>query len=134
MSGWFRALWLLSVLALGACGGGGGGASPAQPNRAPTANFAFTCADLVCNLTSTSTDEDVGDSISSYSWTFGDGSTAATANPAHTFTTADTYNVNLTVSDRAGLTNNITRAMVTAPPSGAGPHASFTATCVSLDC
>jgi len=135
MSSWFRALWLLSVLALGACGGGGGGASPAQPNRAPTANFAFTCADLVCNLTSTSTDEDVGDSISSYSWTFGDGSTAATANPAHTFTTADTYNVNLTVSDRAGLTNNITRAIVvTAPPSGAGPHASFPATCVSLDC
>ena len=76
---WFRVLWLLPVLASGACGGGGGGGgSPAQPNRAPTANFAFTCADLVCNLTSTSTDEDVGDSISSYAWTFGDGSTAAT--------------------------------------------------------
>src|SRR4029079_727462 len=78
---------------------------------------------------------DVGDSISSHTWAFGDGSTAATANPAHTFTTPGNYNVNLTVSDRAGLTNNTTRAIVViAPPSGAGPHASFTATCVSLDC
>jgi len=136
MSNWFRALWILPVLALAACGGGGGGggAAPA-PNKAPTANFGFTCTDLACTLTSTSTDENVGDAIGSYAWTFGDGSTAATANPTHTFTAAGTYNVGLTVSDTAGLTNSVTRQItVTAPASGPGPHANFTKTCTSLDC
>ncbi len=136
MSNWFRALWILPVLALAACGGGGGGGGSAPaPNRAPTANFAFTCTDLACTLTSTSTDENVGDAIGSYAWTFGDGSTAATANPTHTFTAAGTYNVGLTVSDTAGLTNSVTRQItVTAPASGPGPHANFTKTCTSLDC
>ena len=136
MSNWIRALWILPVLALAACGGGGGGGgSTPAPNRAPTANFAFTCTDLVCTLTSTSTDENVGDTIGTYAWTFGDGTTASTANPSHTFTAAGTYSVGLTVSDTAGLTNAITRQItVTGPASGPGPHASFTANCISLDC
>ena len=137
MSNWFRALWILPVLALAACGGGGGGGggAPLQPNRAPTANFAFVCTDLACNLTSTSTDENVGDAIGGYTWNFGDGSTASTANPTHTFTTAGTYSVSLTVSDSGGLTNSATRQItVTAPPGGPGPHATFTAACISLDC
>jgi len=136
MSNWFRALLILPVLALAACGGGGGGGgSPPQPNRAPTANFAFACTDLACTLTSTSTDENVGDAIAGYSWNFGDGSTASTASPTHAFTSAGTYSVSLTVSDLAGLTNAVTRQItVTAPPSGPGPHANFTANCISLDC
>jgi len=136
MSNWFRALWILPVLAMAACGGGGGGGGSAPPpNRAPTANFAFTCTDLACTLTSTSTDENVGDAIGNYAWTFGDGATAATANPTHTFTAAGTYSVGLTVSDTAGLTNAITRQItVTAPPSGPGPRADFKAECTSLDC
>ena len=88
----FRALWILPVLVLAACGGGGGGgSSSAQPNKSPTANFAFACADLACDLTSTSSDEDVGDAISTFNWSFGDGSVgASTANPSHTFTSAGT--------------------------------------------
>ena len=135
MSNWFRALWILPVLAIAACGGGGGGGAAPAPNRAPTANFVFTCTDLACTFTSTSTDENVGDAIGNYAWTFGDGTTATTANPTHTYTTANTYSVSLTVSDTAGLTNAVTQQFtVTAPPSGAGPHAKFTATCTSLDC
>jgi PKD repeat protein len=136
MFNWHRALQILPVLALVACGGGGGGGgSPAQPNRAPTANFGFLCTDLSCTLTSTSTDEDVNDSIASYSWTFGDGTTATGANPTKAFTAAGTYNVALTVSDLAGLTNTKTQSVsVTAAPSGPAPHANFTASCTSLDC
>lgn len=136
MSNWFRAFWILPVLAMAACGGGGGGGGSAPaPNRAPTANFAFNCTDLACTLTSTSTDENVGDAIGSYAWTFGDGTTASTANPTHTFTAAGTYSVGLTVSDTAGLTNAVTRQItVTAAASGPGPHANFTKTCTSLDC
>jgi len=137
MSNWFRALWILPVLVTAACGGGGGGGGGAapQPNRAPTANFNFECRDLSCTLSSISTDEDINDSIASYSWTFGDGTTATGANPTKAFTAAGTYNVALTVSDLAGLTNTKTQSLsVTAAPTGPAPHANFTATCTSLDC
>ena len=138
MSPWYRALWILPVLAIAACGGGGGGggggAAP-QPNRAPTANFNFSCRDLSCTLESTSSDQDANDSIAGYSWAFGDGSTGTGANPTHAFTAAGTYNVVLTVSDLAGLTNARTQAVtVTAAPVGPAPHANFTASCTSVDC
>lgn len=43
--------------------------------------------------------------ITSYEWDFKDGSTAAQANPKHTFTTPGVYNVTLTVTDESGLTD-----------------------------
>jgi PKD repeat protein len=128
-------LWaLLLVLGLSACGGGGGSGGP--DNRAPTANFAFSCADLVCTFTSNSTDQDVGDAVVSFNWGFGDATAAGTGPaPVHTFAAAGGYDVNLTVGDRAGATNSIVRRVtVTAPPVPVGPHANFTVACVSLDC
>ena len=87
MSYSLRGLAPLLLVALSACGGGGGGgggSAPAAANRAPTANFAFSCADLACTFTSNSTDQDVGDAIASQSWNFGDGTAAVTtAAPAH---------------------------------------------------
>jgi PKD repeat protein len=138
MSKWLRAVWLLPVLAISACGGGGGGSSSAlMANTAPTANFAFSCADLACSFTSTSTDQDVGDAIVAYSWTFGDGSTApvATANASHVFSAGGAYDVTLMVADRSSVVSSVVRRVtVSAPPVPAAPHASFTASCVSLDC
>ena len=126
---------LLLLLALSACGGGGSGGGGAD-NRAPTANFAFSCADLVCTFTSNSTDQDVGDAVVSFNWAFGDATAASTAPaPVHTFAAAGAYNVNLTVGDRSGATGSIARVVtVTAPAAPAAPHASFTVACVSLDC
>uniref|UniRef100_UPI002495975D PKD domain-containing protein n=1 Tax=Cellulophaga baltica TaxID=76594 RepID=UPI002495975D len=46
----------------------------------------------------TSSDPDAGD-ILTYAWDFGDGTTATTANPSHTFTTGGIYIVTLTVTD-----------------------------------
>ncbi|HVS50435.1 MAG TPA: PKD domain-containing protein, partial [Candidatus Dormibacteraeota bacterium] len=37
-----------------------------------------------------------------FAWTFGDGTTATTQNPSHTYTAAGTYSVNLTVTDNVG--------------------------------
>jgi PKD repeat protein len=140
MCNWLRAVCVLSALGLSACGGGGGGGSfapaPAPGNTAPTANFAASCVDLSCTFTSTSTDQDVGDVIATYLWSFGD-STAlvSTANPSHTFAAAGTYSVTLGVADRASATATVARQItVTAPPVPAAPHASFTASCTSLDC
>jgi PKD domain len=135
MSNSLRGLAPLLFVALSACGGGGG-SSPAAVNQAPTANFAFTCADLVCTFTSNSTDQDVGDAIVSHSWTFGDGTaTAAAAAPSHTFAAAGAYDVNLVVADRSGVSSSRVRQVtVTAPPTPAAPHAAFTVSCISLDC
>ena len=130
-----RGLAPLLLFALSACGGGGGGGA-APGNRAPTANFAFSCADLACTFTSNSTEQDVGDAIVDYNWGFGDGTTAtATSAPAHTFAAAGAYDVNLTVADRSGVTGNVVRRVtVSAPAAPAAPHASFVVTCFSLDC
>ena len=44
-----------------------------------------------------------GSGASTYSWTFGDGSAASVVeNPDHTYNTAGTYNVTLSVSNAAG--------------------------------
>jgi PKD repeat protein len=72
-------------------------------NQAPTAiatsNVSSGILDLDVEFTgSTSSDPDAGDTLT-YAWDFGDGTTATTANPSHTFTTAGTYMVTLTVSD-----------------------------------
>ncbi|MCR1027069.1 PKD domain-containing protein, partial [Cellulophaga baltica] len=72
-------------------------------NQAPTAiatsNVSSGILDLDVEFTgSNSSDPDAGDTLT-YAWDFGDGTTATTANPSHTFTTAGTYMVTLTVSD-----------------------------------
>ena len=138
MSYSLRGLAPLLLVALSACGGGGGGgdSAPAAANRAPTANFAFSCADLACTFTSNSTDQDVGDAIASQSWNFGDGTAAVTtAAPAHTFAAAGGYDVTLVVADRSGVSSNVVRRVtVTAPATPAAPHANFTVSCASLDC
>ena len=139
MRNWLLAACVLPALGLSACGGGGGGGTAGSvpaTNTAPTANFAVACVDLVCTFTSTSTDQDVGDSIATFLWNFGDGTpVAATANPSHTFASAGTYTVTLGVADTARAPSTVARPItVTAAPVPAAPHASFTASCTSLDC
>ena len=132
---WLRALAFLPFLGLAACGGGGSGSGTATDTR-PTANFAFSCTDLVCTFTSTSTDADVGDAITTYSWTFGDGpATVTTAIATHTFSAGNAYDVGLTVTDKLGVPNTIVRKVtVTSPAVPAAPHAGFTIACSSLTC
>jgi PKD repeat protein len=64
------------------------------------ANFSFTTSGLTANFTDASTDSD--GSIASRSWNFGDGSSFHRDQPAHTYASAGTYTVQLTVTDNGG--------------------------------
>ena len=86
-------------------------------NNPPTASFTFSCTDLACDFTDTSTDDGI---VSAWSWDFGDGAPVSTAqNPGHTYAIAGTYAVNLTVTDDDGATDSDTQNVsVSVPPVG----------------
>jgi PKD repeat protein len=69
-----------------------------------------------------STSSDPNGTISSYSWSFGDGATASGATTSHIYTKAGTYNVKLTVTDNAGLSASAEREVKVVEAS---PLASF---------
>ena len=66
-------------------------------------------APLAVQFNSTgSTDPDAGDSITSFAWTFGDGTTGTGAAPAHTYTANGSYTATLTATDTRGNTGTAT--------------------------
>jgi len=115
--------------------GGGGGGTPAPSNNPPTAdpNGPYTGYEnniIVFDGTG-STDED--GSITSYSWSFGDGSTSDDATPTHLYNTAGNYTVSLTVEDEDGATDTqSTYAIISAEPEGEAPTAEITAPAQSI--
>jgi len=94
---------------------GGGGPS----NNPPIAGFTFSCIDLSCGFTDASTDSD--GSIVSRSWSFGDGGTSSATNPNHTFASAGTYTVQLTVTDDDGAVDSESKTVTVSSPPVSGP-------------
>ena len=72
-----------------------------------------------------STSHDPDGTIVSYSWNFGDGMTATGATTSHSYTTAGSYTVTLTVTDNSGSTGMSTATKTITDRS---PTASFTFT------
>lgn len=91
------------------------------PNQAPVAVIANpVCVELTCTFSGEgSTDPD--GSIASYSWDFGDGATSDGASTSHTFSSAGTYTVRLTVTDDFGATGTVTRGVTVTVSSPGGP-------------
>jgi PKD repeat protein len=100
-------------------------------NISPTASFTFTCAGLACDFSDGSTD--IGGSIASYAWTFGDGGTGTGPNPHHVYETVGLYSVHLTVTDDRGARSTATR-QVELTAAGLPPSAAFAYTCDGLTC
>jgi PKD repeat protein len=76
-------------------------------NASPTANFTSVLgANNTVDFTSTSV------SGSTFSWTFGDGSTSAIENPTHTYATPGTYDVTLVVTNAGGCSDTIVNSIV----------------------
>lgn len=79
-------------------------------NVLPTASFTDSCTDLDCFFDGTGSSDTDG-SISSYSWNFGDGSTATGSSVSHSYAADGTYSVQLTVTDNAGGTDSQTQSV-----------------------
>ena len=97
----------------------------------PVANFTASTVSGAAPLIMNFVDQSTG-SITTYAWTFGDGTTGTTQNPAKTYSTAGTYSVGLTATGPGGSNvktkpNYITVTVQTdtTPPSA---PASLTAT------
>uniref|UniRef100_UPI00082F6C04 PKD domain-containing protein n=1 Tax=Pseudotamlana agarivorans TaxID=481183 RepID=UPI00082F6C04 len=79
-----------------------------QGNQAPIALASATVlsgeAPLEVSFTGSDSTDDSG--IVTYHWDFGDGNTATTADPVHTFVSEGIYTVRLTIEDAEGLQNS----------------------------
>ncbi len=71
---------------------------------------------------STHPESNLGATIESHAWDFGDGTTSTTQNPSHTYTSPGTYTITLTVTDEQGTTDTATKTItVTDPPANQKP-------------
>ena len=85
------------------------GAGPTA--AAPTAAFSASCAGLSCNVDG-STSSDPSGAISSYQWSWGDGTITTGVTSTHAYPTAGTYRITLTVTNSFGWTNVTTKTVV----------------------
>ena len=102
------------------------GTTGALPNQAPVAGIQLTPDGLKVSADA-SASADADGSIASYTWDFGDGSTADGVTAEHTYAQAGTYTVKVTVTDDDGATGVAEQEVTVAKPNEA-PTASATAT------
>ncbi|SDC49405.1 PKD domain-containing protein [Geodermatophilus telluris] len=111
--GWLRALRPAS-----------GPATPPPGPVAPTASFTTSVTGGPAPLAVQFTDTSTG-SPTSWAWDLGDGTTATTRNPAHTYTAPGTYTVRLTATNATGTsapaTATVTVTEPGTPPPAGGP-------------
>jgi PKD repeat protein len=91
--------------------------TPAPP--APTCNAIFTFIQAATGIkfTAGASSAPSGDSITSYTWSFGDSTAraAGTKDPLHVYTSAGTYTVCVTIKTKKGCESNYCKTVVFAP-------------------
>jgi PKD repeat protein len=93
----------------------------------PLAAFSATPTTGPAPLAVQFTDASTGN-LSTWTWSFGDGTSSTTRSPQHTYTTAGTYTASLTVTGPSGSDTKTATITVTTPPTTAPPIAAFSAT------
>lgn len=101
------------------------------PPPAPVAQFAGSPTSGTEPLTVNFTDQSTG-SITSWSWTFGDGGTSTAQNPSHQYNSAGTYSVSLTVVGPGGSDVETKNNYITVNPC-VNPTAGFVGSPTSGD-
>jgi len=94
--------------------GGAGDAANQDDTSLPDADFTWSCTDGACTFNGTSSHPSAA---SAYYWTFGDGGTATTAIPSHTFLASGTYPVTLRVTDACGRQDSLTQQVTVTTPA-----------------
>lgn len=84
-------------------------------NADPVASFSYICTDTSCLFDSSSSYDSDG-SINSWSWAFGDNNSSTLANPSHTYSSAGSYTVTLTVTDNGGASSNVSKLITVSEP------------------
>lgn len=89
-------------------------------NVQPIPTAGFTASNTTsCSLPLTVNFQNISTGAVSYAWNFGDGNTSTAQNPSHTYTSAGTFTVKLTVTNTNGCTNTYTanELVVINPPT-----------------
>ncbi len=89
------------------------GTATPQP---PVATFTRTCTLLDCQFDGSGSNDPDGQ-IVSYAWDFGDATAGSGAAPVHSYATAGTYPVSLTVVDETGLSATSSASVTVSGPS-----------------
>lgn len=116
-----RSVVLSMIAAIGTmvgsgCGGAGSSASSSSVS-VPIASFDYSPTSPTVGQIVQFIDTSSG-LPARWSWTFGDGGTATSQNPAHTFTASGSYAVTLTVVN-AAATTSVSRTLTVSPASDA---------------
>jgi len=84
-------------------------------NNPPLANFTYSQQNRKLLIDFVDTSSDTDGSIATWNWNFGDNSTDTMQNPSHTYLTAGSYQVTLTVTDNGGKSGLITKNVIVNP-------------------
>lgn len=84
-------------------------------NNPPIADFTAQVSDLTVTFVDSSTDTD--GVVTSWSWDFGDGASAAEQNPLHTYASSGTHTVTLLATDNDGATATISQDVTVTEPA-----------------
>lgn len=115
----------------GATGSSTAGIVVDRVNVSPSAAFSTQVKDLTVSFDAGASSDPDG-TISSYSWNFGDGTTATGIRQSHTYSRAGDYEVTLTVIDNRGASSTATATASPQIPAPVGPTAVFSSTVSAL--
>jgi PKD repeat protein len=88
-------------------------------NQPPVADFDFACNNqtLACTFDASDSSDPDG-SVVAWAWNFGDGSTGSGEVVSHTYASAGTFTVTLTVTDNEGATDTTSQVISVGAPPG----------------